>query len=56
MLIGYLDALLRDDCKHFDSLYYTLKRLIKCFVRLRNRIVELNNRREELWQKREKKK
>jgi len=38
---------------NFDSLYYTLKRSIKCFVRLRDKIVELNNRREELWQKRE---
>jgi len=27
---------------NFDSLYYTLKRLIKCFVRLRDRIVELS--------------
>jgi len=33
---------------NFDSLYYTLKKLMKCFVRLRDRIVELNNRREEL--------
>jgi len=38
---------------NFDSLYYTLKRFIKCFVKLRNRIIKLNNRREELWQKRE---